>query len=1012
MPPTRASNANERSRALLDTIPDGLCIVSMIYDEAGKPIDYVIVEANPAFAEHTGLQEAIGKSVREAAPDIEPFWIETYGRIATTGEPERFEHQSEALGRWFEVYASRFGDPANHEVAILFRDISERRAAQRALAAATRRIDAGLMAGEVATYTWDVRSDRLWGDKNFARLFGVLTDEHDSAPLSEFFSAIHPDDAPHVRQALNATLERGAPYEVEYRVGHEESSLRWVLVRGRIVERDASGEPLVWSGVLMDITDRKHIELALRESEERFRNMADHAPVMVWISEADGSCNYLSRSWYEFTGHSPETGLGFGWLDTVHPEDRDAAHAGFLTANDRRESFSLEHRLRRSDGEYRWVIDSARPRFGPDGEFLGYIGSVLDITDRKEAEQQIRASQETFRQLVENSPFGVYVVDADFRLAVVSAGAQKVFENVRPLIGRDFAEVLRVIWPEPAATGFIALFRQTLASGRPYHSPGTVERRADVDTTDAYDWKIERIRMPDGRYGVVCHFYDLSERQRLEKALRASERNFRTLAENLPQLAWMTDASGWIFWYNRRWFEYTGTTLEEMQGWGWQKVHHPDHVQRVVDRFRRYIEDGMPWEDTFPLRSKAGEYRWFLSRAFPIRNEQNQIVRWFGTNTDITELREMDERKDRFLAVLSHELRNPLAAVRMVVQMLQNSGELPSSAANAISIVDRQTTQLVRLVDDLLEISRITRDSFELQRQTIDLEWILQSTLEAAGAFTESHSIELKFRNTAGEMLVEADPVRLVQVFSNLVGNACKYSDPGSTVDVIIERDDAQAIVRVRDTGAGIPADQTDKVFEMFAQIDPERDRKAGGLGIGLALTRGIVQLHGGTIDAHSQGEGKGSEFTVRLPLARSRTADKAAAPEAAHNVAGTRRLRVLAVDDNPDVLLVLASLLRGAGHDVLTAAGGDAALALGAAQQPDAALLDIGLPGMDGYELARQIRAAPWGESMTLIALTGWGQERDKAFATDAGFDTHLIKPASIEAIERALQAASMKVC
>ncbi|MDC8450327.1 MAG: PAS domain S-box protein [Nitrospira sp.] len=283
-----------------------------------------------------------------------------------------------------------------------------------------------------------------------------------------------------------------------------------------------------------------------------------------------------------------------------------------------------------------------------------YRAANRDMTGSKQVEEDLRAAHDTFRHLVEQSPFGVCVVNADFRLIQVSAGARKVFQNVRPLLGRDFADVLRWIWPEPFAGEAIDLFRHTLETGEPYHAPSTIERRRDSGELEAYDWKIERLMLPDRRWGVVCHFYDLSERQRYEEALKESEGRFRALADNISQLAWMTDEKGWLFWYNQRWFDYTGTTLEEMQGWGWQKVHHPDHLQHVVEKWRQALERGETWEDTFPLRGRDGQYRWFLSRAVPICNTDGRIFRWFGTNTDITDLREAEQAQAHLAAIVTH----------------------------------------------------------------------------------------------------------------------------------------------------------------------------------------------------------------------------------------------------------------------------------------------------------------------------------------------------------------------
>lgn len=301
---------------------------------------------------------------------------------------------------------------------------------------------------------------------------------------------------------------------------------------------DARGQVAGLTCVSTEITGRKRAEAALRESEARFRSMADSAPVMIWMTEPDGSCTYLNALWYEFTGQTDKEGVGSGWLQAVHPDDAPEAKRAFSEAIARCQAFRLEYRLRRADGVYRWAIDSARPRLASDGEFLGFIGSVIDIDERMEAERKLRAAHDTFRQLVEGSPFGVYAIDADFRIVEVSSGAQKVFENIRPLMGRDLAEVLRILWPEPFASEAIAHFRQTLATGVPYHAASMVQRRVDTGATEAYDWKIERVTMPDGRPGVVCHFYDLSEREEYERRIQYLMREVNHRTKNMLTLVY------------------------------------------------------------------------------------------------------------------------------------------------------------------------------------------------------------------------------------------------------------------------------------------------------------------------------------------------------------------------------------------------------------------------------------------------------------------------------------------
>jgi PAS domain S-box-containing protein len=366
---------------------------------------------------------------------------------------------------------------------------------------------------------------------------------------------------------------------------------------------------------------------------------------------------------------------------------------------------------------------------------------------------------------------------------------------------------------------------------------------------------------------------EITARKRTEDALRRSEERFHTLADNIAQLAWMADGRGALVWFNKRWFDYTGTTFDDVEGHGWRTLLHPDHAGRVLERAARGVRTGEPWEDTFPLRGRDGAYRWFLCRATPIRDGHGGALRWFGTNTDITELREAqqalreaDERKTNFLAVLSHELRNPLAAIQNGLSLLDRTPGTEQTG-RVRAIVRRQLDHVTRLVDDLLDISRISHGKIALQRSRLDVRQVVRGACDGARAAFEERRVALRLDLTPEPLWVDADQTRLTQVVGNLLGNALKFTSPPGEVDVRLRARGAEAELRVRDTGAGIEPHLLDAIFEPFAQADPGR-APSGGMGIGLALVKTFVTMHEGWVRAESAGDGRGAEFVVSLPLA------------------------------------------------------------------------------------------------------------------------------------------------
>jgi signal transduction histidine kinase/ActR/RegA family two-component response regulator len=365
-------------------------------------------------------------------------------------------------------------------------------------------------------------------------------------------------------------------------------------------------------------------------------------------------------------------------------------------------------------------------------------------------------------------------------------------------------------------------------------------------------------------------------------------------------------------------------------------------------------------------------------------------------------LREADRRKDDFLATLAHELRNPLAPIRHAARLLQMSGLEESQAQAARDIISRQVARMALLLDDLLEVSRVTLGRVELRRERVSIASLVRVAVETSKPAIEQKRHELAVDLPVTGMELEVDPLRMSQALSNLLTNAAKYTDPGGRIALKVRCEEGEAVFTVQDSGIGISAAALPTLFEMFSQVESAIDRSEGGLGIGLALVKGLVRLHGGTVHAASEGPGKGSTFTLRIPGCRPEASPELGPGGQGLAPQGERRGRILVVDDNTDAASSLAMVLRSAGHTVLTAGGGEEGLALGASMHPDVVLLDIGMPDLNGYDVARRMRFTDWGRNCMLVALTGWGQKEDVERAHGAGFDFHMTKPADPERIER----------
>jgi len=847
-------------------------------------------------------------------------------------------------------------------------------------------------------------------------------------------------------------------------------------------DADLTGLLATVAGQVGQFVERKQAEEALRESEERFRAAFDQAAVGVVLVGMDHQTLWANPGLCAMLGYSAAEMRALTFLDVTHPDDLDADFAAMrrLLAEEAR-SCRYEKRYTHKDGSVVWSDLSVSMALDPSGAPKYVVGVVVDITERKRAEAELRQAHaelearvaartaelaranEFLKALLESIQDGIVACDADGVLTLFNRASQE-FHGLppEPLPADRWAEhynLYRADGTTPLTREEVPLFRALrgervqgvemviapvrgpvrtlLASGQVFRDEAgrmlgavasmhdiTARKRAEAALRNAHEELERRVAERTADLARANDALREADRRRGEllDSLRDSEERFRTMAESIPQLAWMARPDGHIYWYNKRWHDYTGTTPEAMQGWGWQAVHDPDVLPSVMRRWGNSIAHGEPFDMVFPLRGADGRFRPFLTRVAPVRGEDGRVAHWFGTNTDISdrlrieeELRaakdqaeEANRAKTQFLAVLSHELRTPLNPILLAVSALLERPDDPAQLRPTLEMIRQNVHLQARLIDDLLDVMRIVRGKMPLHWEVVDCHRLIEKAIQICRSQVFGGELTLAVELGASRRHVNADPARLQQVFWNLIKNAVKFTPGGGMITIRTSDGTGPGepggflLIDIEDTGIGIEPDILPLIFDPFQQGETTITRKFGGLGLGLAICKGIVEAHGGSITARSGGNGQGTAFRVTLQ----------SLPEPAPGVAGaspedaradppdpTRPLRILVVEDEPATLRLMARLLRGLGHDVTEAATIAAAYEAFDAGEFELVVSDIGLPDGTGLDLMRRVLALRG--RVPAIALTGYGMEDDIVRSREAGFTAHMTKPIDFTKLE-----------
>lgn len=744
-------------------------------------------------------------------------------------------------------------------------------------------------------------------------------------------------------------------------------------------------------------------EIKEREQREQYRVTLTSIGDAVIATDAKGRITFMNAVAESLTGWSfrDASGRPLNEIFTViNEQSRQPVSNPALQALEKGLVVGLTNHslLIAKDGTERAIDDSAAPIQTAETGITGAVLVFRDITARRAAERQLIESRERLRITLESIGDGVIATDAEGRVSFANPVAQRLLGYpAEQTVGRPLRDVFKIVnefTREPVENPVERVLRDRQVVGLSNHTilirPDGVEIPIDDSAAPIQDHE-------GTLAGVVLVFRDISESRRAEK----SHATLAAIVQSSDDPIISKDLNGRIMTWNFAAERLFGYREDEVIGQSITLIIPPDRLDEEVEILRRIRQgERMEHYETVRMRKDGTAVEISLTVS-PVKAADGSIIGASKIVRDITErrrferqLREADRQKDHFIAILAHELRNPLSPIQNTIKVLQLERSDDRDLLHYCDLIEKETKHINRLLGDLLDSSRITQGKLSLQKERLDLSSAVNRAVEASRPAIDEAGLKLAVDLPSQPLIVEADPMRLAQVFSNLLNNAAKFTESGGAIRITTEHQGNRAVVRVKDSGIGIAPELMPKIFEMFVQGETVMERRHGGLGLGLTLARDIVELHGGTIEVKSDGLGHGSEFAVSLPLAALPRPIESGRAAAIKMAAASVPRRIVIVDDSKNQVLSLERLFKRMGHDVRVAYDAAGAVQVMEEFLPDFALIDIGLPGVNGYDLARRLREQAQFRNVTLIAQTGWGREEDRNQARAAGFDYHLVKP------------------